>query len=193
MSQPTDRLPPTPPGERRAAGPEQEHRRVWPVIATVAALSLALAFVWSNPRDGEQQREKRADERRAAAADRKSYMTSELTFGKAKADLTADWQWEEDKIVISLNPTLAAPSKYVQISAQEESDSQEALSHVPWPDPAEITLPIEDPPAAITVRVALGDEDWRKGDTAPSRLLRVSPEGTLTDAKTGEELPSRFS
>ncbi|MFD3820611.1 hypothetical protein ACFWRZ_36585 [Streptomyces rubiginosohelvolus] len=193
MSHPTDRLPPTPPGEQRAAGPASERRRVWPAIATVAALSLALAFVWSNPQDGEQQREKRADERRAAAADRKSYMTSELTFGKAKADITADWQWEEDKIVISLDPTLAAPSKYVQISAETESDSQEALPHIPWPDPAEITLPIEDPPTAITVRVALGDEDWKTGDTAPSRLLSLSPEGTVTDATTGEELPSRFN
>ncbi|WP_405551324.1 hypothetical protein OG215_41985 (plasmid) [Streptomyces globisporus] len=189
MSRPTDRLPYMPPGEQQPA----QRRRLWPAVATVAALGLALAFVWSNPNDAEQQREQRITERRAAAENRKSYMTSELTFRKAKADIRADWQWEEGKIVIRLAPTLAAASKYVLVSAQDESDSQEALPHISWPDPAEITLPIEDPPQAITVRVALGDEDWKKGDKAPSRLLRLSPEGTLTDVSTGKELPTEFS
>ncbi|WP_143665396.1 hypothetical protein [Streptomyces sp. gb14] len=194
MSRPTDRLPYTPASQQRAAdGGPPEHRRVWPAVATVVALGLALAFVWSNPKDGERQREQHAAERKAAAADRKSYMTSELTFRKAKAHLSANWEWEEGKIVIGLDPTLAAPSNYVQISGQGQSNSQEALPHIPWPDAAEITFPIEDPPQAITVRVALGDEDWTKGDTAPSRMLRLSPEGTLTDVTTGKELPSRFS
>ncbi|MBK5993353.1 hypothetical protein JHN53_17225 [Streptomyces sp. MBT58] len=194
MSRPTDRLPYTPPGDQQTAGSAPPGRpRLWPAIAAAIALGLALAFVWSNPKDAEQQREQRATERKAAAADRKSYMTSELPFRKAKAHLSANWGWEEEELVIRLDPTIAAPSNYVQISALGESDSQQALPHIPWPDAAEITLPIEDPPQAITLRVALGDEDWKKGDDAPSHLLRLSPEGKLTDVSTGKELPTRFS
>lgn len=190
MSRPNDRLP----YRQHAAGSVSPERRPrwWPAVVTIAVLGLALAFVWSNPEDAEEQREKRAAER-SRANDRKSYMTSELTLGKAKAAIRANWQWEKDKIVIRLAPTLAAPSHYVQISARGESDSQEAPPEFPLPGAAQITLPIGDPPVAITVRVALGDENWKKGDTAPSRLLRLSPEGTLTDASTGEVLPSESS
>ncbi|MCT6782246.1 hypothetical protein LXH09_37120 [Streptomyces sp. CS7] len=195
MSRPTDRLPHTPPGEQHTAGgAPQERRRLWPAVATVAALGLALAFVWSNPKDAEQQREQRATERKAAERDRKSIVESGLiSVGKAKADIRAEWRWEEDRVTITLNPDPSGPSNYVSISAQEQEDSQEAMPMVPLPFAVTVTLPIEDPPQAITVRVALGDEDWKKGDAAPSRLLRLSPEGTLTDVTTGKELPTEFS
>ncbi|MFF0509166.1 hypothetical protein ACFYUH_37050 [Streptomyces fimicarius] len=195
MSRPTNRLPHTPPGEQRTAGSTpSERRRLWPAVATVVALGLALAFVWSNPKDAEQQREQRAAERKAAARDRKSVVESGLiSVGKAKADLRADWRWEEDRVTITLNPDLSGPSNYVSISAQEQEDSQEVMPMVPLPFAVTVTLPIEDPPQAITVRVALGDEYWKKGDTVPSRLLRLSPDGTLTDVNTGKELPTEFS
>lgn len=195
MSRPTDRLSYTAPDEQQTAGGAPSgRRRLWPAVATVAALGLALAFVWSNPKDAEEEREQRSTERRAAAKDRKSVVESELiTVGRAKADIRADWQWEEDRVTITLNPDLSGPSNYVSISAQEEADSQEAMPRFPLPLAVAVTLPIEDPPQAITVRVALGDEDWQKGDTAPSRLLRLSPKGTLTDVNTGKELPTEFS
>ncbi|MEF9915702.1 MULTISPECIES: hypothetical protein [unclassified Streptomyces] len=193
MSRPTDRLPCTPPDEHRAAADVRPERaRLWPAAAAVVALGLALAFVWSNPKDGEEQRDKHAEERRAAVADRKSYMKSELTLGKAKADLTADWQWEEAKVVIRLNPDIEAPSNYVGISAQGGSDSQEIMPRFPLPLPVAVTLSVQDPPARITVRVALGDQDWQKGETAPSRTLRLSPDGSLFDVSTGKEVPSSF-
>ncbi|MFE6189126.1 hypothetical protein ACFQ6U_32355 [Streptomyces sp. NPDC056465] len=195
MSRPTDRLPYTPPSDQQAAGGTPPERpRLWPVVATAAVLGLALAFVWSNPKDAEQQREQRATERRTAAKDRKSFVESEIiTVGKAKADIRADWQWEEDRVTITLSPDLSGPSNYVSISAQKEADSQEIMPRFPLPLVVAVTLPIEDPPQAITFRVALGDEDWKKGDRAPSRLLRLSPEGALTDVNTGKKLPTRFS
>ncbi|MEV7275244.1 hypothetical protein ACIQIG_33950 [Streptomyces bacillaris] len=193
MSRSTNRLPYTPHGDQQTAGGPPPERRLWPAVAVIV-LGLALAFVWSNPKDAEQQREQRATERRAAAKDRKSVVESELiTVGRAKAYIRADWQWEEDRVTITLNPDLSGPSNYVSISAHEQEDSQEAMPLVPLPYAVTVTLPIEDPPQAITVRVALGDEDWKKGDTAPSRLLRLSPQGTLTDVSTGKELPTEFS
>ncbi|MFD7860606.1 hypothetical protein ACFV6B_40995 [Streptomyces microflavus] len=194
MSRPTDRLPYTPPGDQQTAGSAPPGRpRLWPAIAAVIALGLALAFVWSNPKDAEQQREQRATERKAAAADRKSYMTSKISVGEVKANLRANWLWRKGEVGIWITPEMGSPSKYVEIDAGGQADSQESQFDMTWPGPALVTLPIENPPQEITVRVAVGDEDWKKGDTAPTRLLRLSPEGTLTDVDTGKELPTRFS
>ncbi|MEU5036231.1 hypothetical protein AB0G48_19080 [Streptomyces rubiginosohelvolus] len=120
-------------------------------------------------------------------------MTSGITVGKVKANLRANWLWRKGEVGIWITPEMGSPSKYVELDAGDQSDSQESQFDMTWPGPARVTLPIEDPPQEITVRVALGDEDWKKGDTAPSRVLRLSPEGTLTDVTTGKELPTRFS
>jgi hypothetical protein len=57
-------------------------------------------------------------------------------------------------------------------------------------DSPELSLPVADPLADITVRVAVGGKNWKKGTQAHSRMIRLSPTGIAYDAETGERLPS---
>lgn len=188
MSRPTDRLSYTP----TTVGPGPARRRLWPAIATITVLGLALAFVWSNPKDGEEQREKRAEERTAAAAQAKSRTRAELTIGKAKAAVTAYWKWEEDMVVVRLTSDIDASPLYMRLDARGQSDSQEKWPGFPLPGPAEITLALDDPPTAISVKVTMKDQDWTAGDPVPARQLLLSPDGKVTDTETGD-LPAVFS
>ena len=59
-----------------------------------------------------------------------------------------------------------------------------------YPRAPELALSVADPHADVTVRVAVGGKGWTTQTRTPSRMVRLSPTGSATDANTGERLPS---
>ncbi|WP_042835932.1 hypothetical protein, partial [Streptomyces sp. NRRL S-15] len=104
------------------------------------------------------------------------------------ADLVADWTDDKKRVIVSLDSPLSTIVQYLRIDVAQKSATSERAEgdmHVKTP---EIVLPVKDPRADVTVRVAIGGATWEKGERAESREIRLSPvTGTAYDAKTGKE------
>ncbi|MFE7393099.1 hypothetical protein [Streptomyces sp. NPDC057582] len=164
-------------------------RRLWPAAATIVALSLAIAFVWDNPKGEEKQRQQR--EERAAAAAYKGKAGAAVTIDGVKAHVVADWSHDRKSVVLALHPyyDMDKNARYLRIDAADKSAS-DVRGEKQLPKDPEIVVPVKDPSAAVTVRVAMAGKDWEEGSRAASRTIRLSPTGVSFDAKTGKQLPS---
>ncbi|MFE7330410.1 hypothetical protein ACFU8W_36770 [Streptomyces sp. NPDC057565] len=164
-------------------------RRLWPAAATIVALSLAIAFVWDNPKGEEEQRQQR--EERAAAAAYKGKAGAAVTIDGVKAHVVADWSDDRKSVVLALHPyyDMDNNARYLRIDAADKSAS-DVRGEEQLPKDPEIVVPVKDPSAAVTVRVAMAGKDWEEGSRAASRTIRLSPTGVSFDAKTGKQLPS---
>ncbi|GAA3479573.1 hypothetical protein [Streptomyces yanii] len=164
-------------------------RRLWPAAATIVALSLAIAFVWDNPKGEEEQRQQR--EERAAAAAYKGKAGAAVTIDGVKAHVVADWSDDRKSVVLALHPyyDMDKNARYLRIDAADKSAS-DVREEEQFPKDPEIVVPVKDPSAAVTVRVAMAGKDWEEGSRAASRTIRLSPTGVSFDAKTGKQLPS---
>ncbi|MGW1550614.1 hypothetical protein [Streptomyces sp. NPDC002346] len=164
-------------------------RRLWPAAATIVALSLAIAFVWDNPKGEEEQRQQR--EERAAAAAYKGKAGAPVTIDGVKAHVVADWSDDRKSVVLALHPyyDMDKNARYLRIDAADKSAS-DVRGEEQFPKDPEIVVPVKDPSAAVTVRVAMAGKDWQEGSRAASREIRLSPTGIAFDAKTGKQLPS---
>jgi hypothetical protein len=164
--------------------PSRTRRRVWPYVATAAALSLAIVG-GSQMADTEQQREDRSEK----AAAYKGRSGAELRLDGVNADVLARWNRGGDRVIVELRTYFEKDARYLRIDA----DGQTASSVKPdewFADSPELSLPVADPLADITVRVAVGGKNWKEGTRAHSRMIRLSPTGIAYDAETGERLPS---
>jgi hypothetical protein len=164
-------------------------RRLWPAAATIVALSLAIAFVWDNPKGEEEQRQQR--EERAAAAAYKGKAGAPVTIDGVKAHVVADWSDDRKSVVLALHPyyDMDNNARYLRIDAADKSAS-DVRGEEQFPKDPEIVVPVKDPSAEVTVRVAMAGKDWQEGSRAASREIRLSPTGVAFDAKTGKQLPS---
>ncbi|WP_121751244.1 hypothetical protein [Streptomyces sp. E2N166] len=164
--------------------PVKARRRAWPYVAAIAALSITAAGVWQAS-DSEQHRE----EQKEKAAAYKGRSGAELNVDGVKADVVARWTRDRDRVIVVLSSGFDRDAKYLRIDASEKSAS--SVKEGDWfPKDPEIAVPVEDPLADVTVRVAIGGKDWKEGARAESRSIRLSPSGTAYDADTGKPLPS---
>lgn len=168
--------------DKRAA----PRRRVWPVVATVAALSLTGAGVWqyAHDQDHAQERQQKADayKGRSGAA---------LRIDGVDADVVAQWNSDRNRVVVELRSYADRNAKYLRIDAGSGESAHSARGDDRWfPKTPEIAVPVTDPLADVTVRVAVGGKSWKDGTRATSRDIRLSPTGVAYDADTGEKLPS---
>lgn len=167
-------------------------RRLGPAVATLVALSLAIAFVWDNPGGEEKRREQnqqRAD--RAASAAANPYAgeaRAPLLIDGAYASLGAKWSEDKKRVVVRLQAPADVVAQYLRIDIAQKSAVSERVEGRLDVEAPELVLPVKDPRAEVTVRAAVGGETWKKGSRAESRELRLSPvTGLAYDAKTGEE------
>ncbi|WP_228974766.1 hypothetical protein [Streptomyces sp. DH12] len=58
----------------------------------------------------------------------------------------------------------------------------------PYPVDPEVVVPVDDSLADVAVRVAGGGKSWKKGGTGTVQTLRLSPDGSVVDAATGDRL-----
>ncbi|GAB2896903.1 hypothetical protein GCM10027074_75380 [Streptomyces deserti] len=163
---------------------EAPRRRTWPYVAAIAALAIAGACVWQNASQAEH-----SQERQEKAAAFKGRSGAALAIDGVNAELVARWNRDRDQVILVLSSYFDRDAKYLRIDASGKS----AIS-TPGPDrlpkDPEIVLPVKDPLADVTVRVAVGGKSWKEGERASSRTVRLSPTGIAYDAETGQRLPS---
>jgi hypothetical protein len=157
-------------------------RRIWPTVATVAALSLATVLVWDHP-EADQQ----TQDREAKAAAYKGRSGAALVIDDVSVDIVA--HWTNNRVILELRSNFDADAQYLRLDAAGKTASTVREDGY-LPLTPEIALPVNDPLADVTVRVAIGGKTWKENTRAPSREIRLSPTGIAFDAKTGKQLPS---
>ncbi|WP_406327326.1 hypothetical protein OG784_31935 [Streptomyces sp. NBC_01617] len=171
--------PPTRPTTHDGASAPARRRR-WPYIAAIAVLSIAVAFVWQKA-DLDQRNEK--------AAAYKGRSGASLIIDAVSADVVAHWTRDGDSVIVELRSYFDPDARYLRIDASGKSAS--SVREDGWfPEEPEVVLPVKDPLADVTVRVAIGGKSWKEGMRAPSRTIRLSPADAAFDAETGKQLPS---
>ncbi|GAA1540633.1 hypothetical protein GCM10009730_57200 [Streptomyces albidochromogenes] len=173
--------PPTPTADDTAP---PTRRRTWPYIAAIAALAIAASVVWQNASD-----EKSREERQEKAAAYKGRSGAALDIDGVNADLVARWTKDRTRVILVLSSYFDQDARYLRIDASDKSASTTRENDY-FPEDPEIAMPVKDPLADVTVRVAIGGKSWKEGSRAPSRTVRLSPTGTAFDAETGKQLPS---
>ncbi|MGW0573011.1 hypothetical protein [Streptomyces tauricus] len=168
-----------------APPPQAARRRTWPYVAAIAALSLTAAGVWQHA-----QSEQTTQDRQEKAAAYKGRSGAALKIDGVKADVVAHWNSDRDKVILELRSYFDRNARYLRIDSSGESAQSTLGDDRSFPKTPEIALPVEDPLADVTVRIAIGGRTWKEGARAESRDIRLSPTGVAFDAGTGEELPS---
>jgi hypothetical protein len=169
------------------AAPEPKRRR-WPYVAAIAALSITIAAVYQNAENDRQSRE-----RQEKAEAYKGRSGAALHMDGVEADLVAQWNGDRDRVIVELRTFFDRNAQYLRIDASGKS-AYTTRGEDRWVAKApEVALPVTDPLADVTVRVAVGGKTWKEGARADSRTVRLSPTGVAYDAETGEKLPSDLS
>ncbi|MEV4790128.1 hypothetical protein AB0K53_32635 [Streptomyces tuirus] len=169
------------PGDDAAPAPK---RRRWPYVAAIAALSITIAAVYQN---AEHDRERQERQEKAEAY--KGRSGAALRLDGVQTDLVAQWSSDRERVVVELRSYFDRNARYLRIDA--DGKSAHSVREDGWyPKAPEIALPVEDPLADVTVRVAIGGKAWKEGSRADSRTVRLSPTGVAYDSETGEKLPS---
>ncbi|GEK04492.1 hypothetical protein [Streptomyces sp. 1-11] len=166
--------------------PSQPNRRAWPYVAVIAGLALVATGVWQKGDDDQERHE-----RQAKAAAYQGRAGADLHIDGVHADVVARWSRDKRRVVLQLNAPFEANSKLLRMDASGRS--AKSIREDGWfPQSPEIALPVKDPLADVTVRVAVGGKTWKEGMAPHSRTVRLSPTGIAYDAETGEKLPSNL-
>ncbi|MFI6728721.1 hypothetical protein [Streptomyces atratus] len=181
VHQPSPLAPDPNPGDGQPAPP---HRRTWPYIAVAVVLIIAIAVVWQSSAD-----DQRHQERQAKVAAYKGRSGAALDIDSVNADVTAHWTAKRDHVVIELRSYFDEDAKYLRIEASGKSAVSRREDNW-YPETPEITLPVKDPLADVTVRIAVGGKTWKEGSRGTVRTIRLAPTGVAYDAETGQKLPS---
>lgn len=170
-------LPPEPPAPpTKDDAPARKRRKVWPAVAVVAALSITAGGVWQSAAD-EDQRQERSDK----AAAYKGRSGAALRIDGVSTDLVAHWSSDRDKVVIELRSYFDKNARYLRLDAGGESTSSKRQDGC-YPKAPEIAVPMSDPLADVTVRVAVGGKTWKDGaDVEGRRTRRLPDRAPVTD------------
>ncbi|MFC9282792.1 hypothetical protein [Streptomyces collinus] len=160
-------------------------RRTWPYVAAIAALGIAVGCVWQSA-ENEQHRQDRQE--KAAAYKGRSGATVQIDG--VNADLVAHWNSDGDSVVVELRSYFDRNAKFLRIDSAGKTAQSTRGSDRWYPKAPEVALPVTDPLADVTVRIAVGGKSWKEGMAPYSRTVRLSPTGLAYDAETGEKLPS---
>ncbi|MEU4490089.1 hypothetical protein AB0H94_35330 [Streptomyces purpurascens] len=167
--------------------PPAPKRRRWPYVAAIAALAITIAAVYQNA-EKDQERQERQEKAEAY----KGRSGAKLRMDGVKADLVAQWNSDRDRVIVELRSYADRNARYLRIDAAGESAYTTRSDDRWFPKAPEVALPVKDPLADVTVRVAVGGRTWN-GSRADSRTVRLSPTGIAYDAETGEKIPSDLS
>jgi hypothetical protein len=171
--------------EPQAAPQPQPRRRTWPYVAAIAALGITIAGVYQYAADDQKQQE-----RQQKAADYKGRSGATVKLDGISTDLIAQWSSDRERVVIELRSYFDRNAKYLRIDASGKTAYTTRGDDRWYPKTPELSLPVTDPLADITVNIAVGGKSWKEGARAQSRTVRLSPTGVAYDGNTGERLPS---
>lgn len=180
---------PQPPGtpaiNHRNTTVRPRRRTTWPYVAAIAALGIVSACIWQNAHD-----QHHAQERKAKAAAYKGRSGAELHLDGVETDVVAQWNSDRSRVVVQLRSYFDRNARFLRIDGASGETAQSTREAGWYPEDPEISLPVKDGLADVTVRVAVGGKSWRKGMAPYSRTVRLSPTGFAYDAETGAKLPS---
>ncbi|MGW2207164.1 hypothetical protein [Streptomyces sp. NPDC001774] len=185
----SDGPPPPGPATEWSAGaaeqlaPPQKRRRTWPHIAAAVVLALAAAGVWQKKQDDQATQEQ---QQKVAAY--KGWASAELQVDGVTAGIEARWNKAGDAVTVELRSYFDPNARYLRIESGEAS--AEGRVNGRYPEDPEISLPVKDRYADVTVTVVIGGKDWKEGAEIPTREIRLSPTGVAYDAETGDRLRS---
>lgn len=124
-------------------------------------------------------------------ANSKGTVTQELK-GKAGAPVTIDGvtarvqaTWTDgDSVIIALTADTDTPegeaAQMLRIDVGDETATAR-VSDAELARSPEVSLPVKDPAAPVTVRVVIGGKSWTEGSRASARQIRLNPTGAATD------------
>ncbi|MFI2471521.1 hypothetical protein ACH475_34985 [Streptomyces globisporus] len=177
-----------PPRSEESTGPDhtdddghpQRRRRVMATVA-VAALGLTAGLAWMT--SGEDAPARTADAK-ASAPHLKGKVGAPVTIDGVTAHLQATWT-DSDSVIVALTADTDTPggeaAQMLRIDAGERTASAR-VSDTELARSPEVSLPVDDPAAPVTVRVAIGGKSWTEGSRAAARQIRLDPTtGTATD------------
>lgn len=164
-------------------------KRLWPAAAAIVALSLAIAFVWDNP--GGEAKQRHQKEASAAVAADEGRAGTRVTIDGVEAHVVAVWSDDRKSVVLAVHPYYDKdrPARYLRIDVGDKSVS-DIRGEEKVPKDPELVVPVKDPSAEVTLRVAMGGRNWEEGARAESRQIRLFPNGKAVDAGNGKTLPS---
>ncbi|WP_331725220.1 hypothetical protein OG215_41980 (plasmid) [Streptomyces globisporus] len=177
-----------PPRSEESTGPDltddgghpQRRRRVMATVA-VAALGLTAGLAWMT--SGEDA-PARTPDAKAAAPQLKGKASAPVTIDGVTAHVQATWT-DSDSVIIALTADTDAPegeaAQMLRIDVGDETASAR-VSDTELARSPEVRVPVRDPAAPVTVRVAIGGKTWTEGARAAARQIRLDPAaGTATD------------
>ncbi|GAA3753962.1 hypothetical protein GCM10023082_56850 [Streptomyces tremellae] len=174
--------PPPSPGTTLDAKPAR--RRTWPYIVAAAVVTLGTAGIVHHVHEEHEQKV-----RTMKAVAYKGRSGAALHLDSVDATATAYWSVRRDKVTVELSSYYDPDARYLHIDAGRKTATN-VRKHGWYPLPVEITLPVTDSLADVTVRIAVGGKSWHAGSLGMVRTVRLSPTGTAYDAKSGKQLPS---
>ncbi|MEV4441077.1 hypothetical protein AB0K09_19060 [Streptomyces sp. NPDC049577] len=180
--------PPTPTPMPTSTGSErtQPRRRTWPYIAATTILGIAGAYLWQHTQD-----EKPPQQSQTKAAAYKGRSGATLHIDGVKADVVAHWSSDRAHVVVELRSYFDDNAKFLRIDATSGQSAQSTRGDDKWfPKDPEISVPVKDPLADVTVRATVGGKSWHEGTKPSTQTVRLSPTGIAYDAETGQRLPS---
>ncbi|MGW1988039.1 hypothetical protein ACWCPJ_37295 [Streptomyces collinus] len=154
-------------------------------IAAIAALAIVSAGVWQYAHD-----EHVRHDRQARAEAYKGRSGAGLHIDGVEADVVAQWNSRRNHVVVELRSYFDRNARFLRIDGPSGATAQSKRGTDLYPRDPEISLPVMDALADVTVRVAVGGKRWKEGMAPFSRTVRLSPTGIAYDAETGEKLPS---
>ncbi|MGW3360548.1 hypothetical protein ACWDFL_35025 [Streptomyces bungoensis] len=173
----------SPPVTSKAAS--RPHRPTRSYVAAIAALGIAAGCVWQS---AENEQHRHEQQQKAAAYRGRS--GAELHLDGVETDVVAQWSSDRDHVVVQLRSYFDRNARFLRIDAPSGQTAQSTREAGWYPKDPEISLPVKDGLADVTVRVAVGGKSWKRGMAPYSRTVRLSPTGIAYDAETGEKLPS---
>ncbi|MGY4966774.1 hypothetical protein [Streptomyces sp. 900105245] len=181
----TDPKPTAPEAGPQTDTPGRPRQRSWPYVATIAALGIIAACVWQGAQD-----DREAQQRQEKVASYKGRSGAAMKIDGVNADVVAHWSSNREHVVVELRSYFDRNARFLRIDAPSGETAQSSRGEDMYPRTPEISLPVKDALADVTVRVAVGGKRWKEGMAPYSRTVRLSPTGVAYDAKTGERLPS---
>ncbi|MER5888675.1 hypothetical protein ABT160_33025 [Streptomyces sp. NPDC001941] len=161
--------------------PPRRRRRLWPYVASAIVLALTTAAVWQS---GDQDRQQKRETERAAAYQGRAMAT--LKMAGILTDLNAQWSRETNTVDVELRMYFETGAKYLRIESGGKSDT--SVKDDGYTEDPQLSLPVSDINADVSVRVLIGGPTWKRGAPLETRTVRLSPTGMAYDADTGKVL-----
>src|SRR6202007_2490984 len=98
------------------------------------------------------QDEQHTQQRQAKAADYKGRSGAKLHIDGVEADVVAHWSTDKQSVIVELRSYADRNAKFLRIDGPSDSTAQSTQQNGWFPKSPEISVPVKDPLADVTVR-----------------------------------------